>query len=58
MGLAFEASPLATQFGADAMLKRLGVVARRKGLATVGEIITAFDDVHTGRGSGKSVRVL
>ncbi|MDR1440707.1 MAG: hypothetical protein LBJ10_12155 [Clostridiales bacterium] len=49
MGLSFEASPLATQFGADAMLKRLGVVSRRKGLATVGEIITAFELDAAGR---------
>jgi hypothetical protein len=49
MGLAFEASPLAAEFGAEAMLRRTGVVARRKGLATVGEIITAFELDAAGR---------
>jgi hypothetical protein len=49
LGLAFESAPLAAQFGADAMLRRLGIVSRRKGLATVGEVISAFELDAAGR---------
>jgi integrase len=49
MGLPFESNEIASQFGADAMLKRLGIVARRQMIATIGEIITAFDLDAAGR---------
>lgn len=57
MGLPVPENELATRFGAQGMLDRLGLVRKKQPLATIGEVIEAFEsdcpgrNISTGTGS-------
>lgn len=50
MGLEFQASPLAQQFGVDAMLERVKLLRRRIQAASIAEVCRAFELDCDGRG--------
>ena len=53
MGLALPQNDLADQFGVQGMLKKLGLLTRKRTLATVGELIAAFEADAPGRDLAK-----
>ncbi|MFA6959906.1 MAG: hypothetical protein WC205_04040 [Opitutaceae bacterium] len=53
MGLALPHNELADQFGVQGMLKKLGLLSRKRSLASIGDLIAAFEADAPGRDLAK-----